>query len=267
MMHVFEIGEAMLTTKPVIALVGAPAWAATGAALLAQAGFEPVSVYPRAHFINQLLDRYPVLLLVDGDDSGWRSWIVAVRVEQSTRRIPILVVAADASRQLEVQAVSGARFLASETLEERLVALVQQQARIVPPAVREELRCQCQAELPPLARQGIEQFNAGAYYAQHDAFEALWLAETGPVRELYRAILQVGVAYYHITRGNHAGGVKMLQRCVQWFAMLPDVCQGVDVRQLREDATRVRLRLQAMTPAEIATFDRELIRPVRLIKP
>ncbi len=43
------------------------------------------------------------------------------------------------------------------------------------------------------------------------------MAESGPVRDLYRAILQVGVAYYHITRGNHAGGLRMLRRCVQWF--------------------------------------------------
>jgi predicted metal-dependent hydrolase len=109
---------------------------------------------------------------------------------------------------------------------------------------------------------GVERFNQGAYYAQHDAFEALWMAESGPVRELYRAILQVGIAYYHVTRGNHAGGLKMLRRCVQWFAVLPDECQGIDVRQLRNDAARVHAALLAIAPDEIANFDRALLKPV-----
>jgi len=127
------------------------------------------------------------------------------------------------------------------------------------------LWCQCQESLPRLAQLGVERFNAGAYYAQHDAFEEQWMAESGPVRELYRAILQVGVAYYHITRGNHAGGLKMLQRSVQWFALLPDTCQGIDVRQLREDAGRVRAVLKSIAPADIDTFDRALLKPIRRV--
>jgi len=55
------------------------------------------------------------------------------------------------------------------------------------------------------------------------------MATSGPVRELYRAILQVGIAYYQIERGNHRGALKMLLRSVQWLAMLPDRCQGIDV--------------------------------------
>ena len=92
------------------------------------------------------------------------------------------------------------------------------------------------------------------------------MEQTSPIRELYRVILQVGVAYYHITRGNHAGGLKMLRRTVQWFTMLPDECQGVNVRQLRTDADRVRAALRAMAPADIASFDRSLLKPVPLVK-
>jgi hypothetical protein len=54
----------------------------------------------------------------------------------------------------------------------------------------------------------------------------------------------------------------MLNRSVQWFWMLPDVCQGVDVRQLREDAERVRATLKAADPA--TDFDLTLLKPLRL---
>lgn len=88
---------------------------------------------------------------------------------------------------------------------------------------------------------------------------------TGPVRDLYRAVLQVGIAYYQIERGNYRGALKMLLRSVQWFALLPDVCQGIDIRQLREDSYAVRAALEKLDPADIATFDKSLLKPVRLV--
>lgn len=86
------------------------------------------------------------------------------------------------------------------------------------------------------------------------------------MRDLYRAVLQVGIAYYQITRGNHRGALKMLLRSVQWFALLPDVCQGIDIKQLREDSFHVRAELEKMNPSDIANFDRSLLKPVRLVE-
>jgi predicted metal-dependent hydrolase len=79
--------------------------------------------------------------------------------------------------------------------------------------------------------------------------------------------LQVGIAYYQIERGNHRGALKMLLRSVQWLAILPDACQGIDVRQLREDSQRVRAALEALNPLEIGSFDRALLKPLRIIEP
>jgi predicted metal-dependent hydrolase len=91
------------------------------------------------------------------------------------------------------------------------------------------------------------------------------MQESGPVRDLYQGILQIGVAYYHIQRGNTRGGLKMLRRSVQWLAYVPDVCQGIDVRHLREDAARVRAALATVDPANAAPLDRSLFRPIRLV--
>ena len=68
--------------------------------------------------------------------------------------------------------------------------------------------------------------------------------EPGPVRQLYQGVLQVGIAYYQITRGNGRGALKMLLRSIQWLAPLPDVCQGINVAQLRADAAAVRAELE-----------------------
>lgn len=124
----------------------------------------------------------------------------------------------------------------------------------------------CREPLPPEALQAVDLFNAGEYYRQHDLFEALWRAEPGPVRDLYQAVLQVGVAYYQITRGNHRGALKMLRRSARLLAHLPDMCRGIDVRQLREDSARVRAALESTPPEDIATFDRGLLKPVKLVR-
>lgn len=129
-----------------------------------------------------------------------------------------------------------------------------------------ELDCQCRDELPLLAVKGVEKFNAGEYYPQHDLFEEQWRETQGRVRDLYQGILQVGVAYYQIERGNYRGALKMLRRSARWLVALPDICQGIDVRQLREDSSRVRAALEAIKPADIEKFDRHLFKPLVLVE-
>ncbi|MBI5957495.1 MAG: DUF309 domain-containing protein [Chloroflexi bacterium] len=256
----------MSSSSSLIALAGTPGWATTAETLLHQNGFDVVQYHNLANLIDQLIEDYPVLLLVDGDQADWSMQVSAPKTEQATRRIPILVIASNP--ELASQAINaGAEgFLMASDLSEKLLPQVVSIARLPDPEVAKELDCQCQESLPPLVQRAVEEFNSGAYYVQHDYFEKQWMAESGPVRELYRAALQVGVAYYHITRGNHAGALRMLQRSMQWFTMLPDVCQGIDVRRLRDDAQRVRVALQAMNPTEITSFDRSLLRPIHLIE-
>lgn len=124
----------------------------------------------------------------------------------------------------------------------------------------------CDHPLPEAARAAVALFNAGEYYAQHDAFEALWREERGPVRDLYRAVLQVGVGYYQITRGNERGAWKMLMRAERWLARLPDACQGVDLAALRTAAAAVRLELERRARmVDPPPFDLTLLQPVRMI--
>ncbi len=250
-----------------VGIAGTAEWAGRAGRLLRAGGYVPISYPYAADWPLCLIDDYPALLLVDAAEPTWEARVAAVTTEQATRRMPVLVVAPDMALEAAARQVGAVGVLALPDLENRLLDRVRAHARRMDEATRATLDCQCQEPLPPLARLGVRRFNAGAFYAQHDAFEEQWMTEPGPVRELYRAILQVGVAYYHITRGNHAGALKMLQRSVQWFAQLPDVCQGVDVHQLRQDAGRVRRALGEMSPGEIASFDRSLLRPIRLVEP
>ena len=58
----------------------------------------------------------------------------------------------------------------------------------------------------------------------------------------------------------------MLLRSVQWLTMLPDVCQGINIKQLREDSYRVRAELERMAPDDISQFDRSFLKPVQMVE-
>lgn len=252
--------------KPTIVITGAPDWGAQVAAQL-RADYTIEQLADRTGYVTRLADARAAMILVDGRDDHWRFWTTTPKSSPATRRIPI-IVAADAAALHRAALIAGADFvLTPAELIEQIQALAAGYARVEDPARIEQLECECRQPLPPLAVQGVEKFNAGEYYPQHDLFEAQWVKTEGPVRDLYRAILQVGVAYYQIERGNHRGALKMLLRSVQWLLVLPDVCQGIDVRQLREDAARVRAELEAMNPDDIDQFDRRLLKPVRLVSP
>jgi predicted metal-dependent hydrolase len=119
----------------------------------------------------------------------------------------------------------------------------------------------CDEPLSDEAMKGIDTFNAGEYYAQHDIFEALWAHTDAPIRILYKAILQVGVGYYQIEQGNLRGAIKMLRRADRWMAELPDVCRGVDIAQLRHDAKQVH---DVLLKNGLGGFDKRLINPIQL---
>jgi len=109
----------------------------------------------------------------------------------------------------------------------------------------------------------LQEFNHGKYFEAHEFLEDAWNEDSSPGRELYRAILQVAVAYLQIERRNYNGAIKMFLRVRQWIDPLPGQCRGVDIDQLRSDAERVRQALLALGPERIGEFNHNLFHPVQ----
>ena len=249
----------------VVAVAGdAPAWANS---LSVPEGFR-LQHYPTTErYIAQLTDDRAALVLVDGDHLEWQQFTAAPKASPATRRVPVIVVTTDTTRREMAPTYGADHTLTPAALRADALTLIAQYARIPARAESDQLACECADPLPPLAQAGVEKFNNREFYPQHDLFEEQWMATEGPVRNLYRAILQVGVAYYQVERGNYRGARKMLLRAVQWLEMLPDTCQTIDVAQLRQDAYRVRAELERIAPDEIDQFDRSLLKPLRLVQP
>lgn len=205
----------------------------------------------------------PVLIVFDlGNDSiPWRKWINVLTSLPATRRIPVLCYGSHVNiEDMRAAKIAGAKeVVARSRFVKNLPDLLIKHARLIDQNVLESA---CQLSLSPLAVQGLEEFNRREYFEAHESLEKAWLEDQTPGRVLYQAVLQVAVAYYQILRRNYRGALKMFLRVRQWIEPLPDVCRGVHIAKLRQEAGIVRQEVLELGPEGIFEFDRTLLKPV-----
>lgn len=69
--------------------------------------------------------------------------------------------------------------------------------------------------------QAVEEFNRCDFFACHETLEDLWRPlSLGPRKTLYQGILQVGVGFYHLRRGNERGARNVLRMGLERLATL-----------------------------------------------
>ncbi len=216
-----------------------------------------------ALLLEQLTSWRPALIILDlsNEQIPWREWLPLIKSAPATRRLPVICFGSHVdTATLKAARSSGAdAVMARSRFVAELPNLIQKYARLTDYAALEET---CQAPLSELALKGLELFNRGDYFEAHEALEEAWNEDQSPGRELYRAILQIAVAYLQIERGNYDGAMKMFLRVRQWIDPLPDICRGVDVARLRHDARLVRQQLITLGRERIGEFDRALFKPV-----
>ena len=216
--------------------------------------------------IEKVTTWQPALMIFDlnNADIPWETWVPVLKSSPATRRIPIMAFGShmDVATMTRAKEIGTDVVLARSAFVSNLPNLIRKYARIQDRGAIAEA---CEGELSELAREGIRLFNAGEYFEAHEELEHAWNEDQSAARELYRAILQVAVAYLQIERGNYRGAVKMFLRMRQWFDPLPDVCRGVDVAQLRADARRVEEQLLALGKERVKEFDQKMYNPVHLI--
>ena len=120
----------------------------------------------------------------------------------------------------------------------------------------------CDGLLHTRALHGILLFNDGKYFEAHEELEVAWKEEKGEIRRLYQGILEAGVAYLHITRGNYAGAIKVYGRSMKWLKGWPENCRGVNVGQLRIDLEAAIAEVHRLGETGINDFDRSMLKPV-----
>lgn len=222
---------------------------------------------PDADMLSSITELRPALILVDTTCSTvpWARWIQVIKTSSATRRIPVLAFGPHVNEKLLEQArrMGADHVVTRGRLHASLPDLAKKWARVVPKQVLESA---CEGHLSAKALAGLRQLNAGEYYEAHEDLEQAWMDAPEPEGYLYRALLQIAVAYLHIERGNQAGAMKMLLRMRQWLDPLPEKCRGVDLARVKANIERLRMSVAANTE-RLADLDRDLLAPIPFSDP
>lgn len=83
--------------------------------------------------------------------------------------------------------------------------------------------------------EGVRQFNEGFFFECHDTLEDLWGGIRGPSRDFFQGLIQVSVAFYHLTGGNVPGAESMFRRALRRFEPYPASYFGLDLDAHRRE--------------------------------
>jgi uncharacterized protein len=218
------------------------------------AGAAVRSPIDQAAFLTALRDGARLVMIDSSADTvPWLEWVRAAKDDPTTEAVPILAFGSHIDVALRNRALSAGvdRYLARSNFSEGLV-------EFVAAAVREITADPCSEPLPKGVVRGLEEFNAGQYFEQHETLELVWRAERRPIRDLYRGVLQIGVGCLQVERGNAIGALKMIDRAEKWLQPFRPACQGIDVDRLLEDAARLRAEIERRGADQIDRVDGRL---------
>jgi uncharacterized protein len=224
------------------------------------AGAAVLSPIDQAVFLMALRDGARLVIIdASADNVPWMEWVRAAKDDPTTEAVPILAFGSHKDIELRNRALGAGvdRYLARSNFSEGLI-------EIVDAAVRDNTNDPCSEPLPAGVLRGIEEFNAGQYFEQHETLELVWRAELRPIRELYRGVLQIGVGCLQVERGNAIGALKMIDRAVKWLQPFRPACQGIDVDRLLADAALLRAEIERRGPDQIDRVDQRLFPQVHL---
>ena len=208
------------------------------------------------------MDDWPELVIVDLAAADWEAPVRRTKSLPDTKRIPIIAFGSpdDAAALLAARASGCDNVLPYARFVDEFPDLLQR--ALHPPTRWVE---GWDAPPPPCLCRGVAQFNQREYWECHETLEALWMAEPGPVRDLYQGVLQVGVAFHHLRDGNHSGAVKMLRRSLPRLRDLPEICQGLRVAEFYRSARAIYNRVIELGPERIGELAEDTLPHITLM--
>ena len=214
-------------------------------------------------FLEKITRWQPSLIIFDlnNDSIPWSEWIAIITSGSATRGMPVLCYGShvDTEKLKSAKKAGANQVVVRSKFVSELPELIGKHAKVID---LDQMQTVCNDPLPHYAVKGLEQFNRGKYFEAHDMLELAWMEDDSPGRDLYRAILQVSVAYYQTLRGNYNGAVKMFLRVRKWLDPLPEKCQGINIEKLRQEVREINQALVELGPERIDEIDLGLMKPV-----
>ncbi len=104
---------------------------------------------------------------------------------------------------------------------------------------------------------GLKSFNESDFYDAHEYWEELWSDYILSDRKFIQGLIQLAVAYFHITNINKRGALSMLNKCQLKIEMFKPFTRGLDVNYILNS---IRLSINNLNDIEdVRDFDWSLI--------
>lgn len=92
-----------------------------------------------------------------------------------------------------------------------------------------------------------DQMNGGMYFDCHETLEEIWQEESGPVRDLYKGLIQIAAAFVHVGRNNHFGANRLLTTALGYLEPYrAEGAMGFDVERICTEAERALAAVDAL---------------------
>ena len=82
-------------------------------------------------------------------------------------------------------------------------------------------------QLKRLFIKGIESFNQKKYYDAHEYFEEMWIDYKLEDKLFIQALLQLSVAYFHISNSNKNGAIGLFKKSISKLDAYLDTYQDI----------------------------------------
>ena len=103
-----------------------------------------------------------------------------------------------------------------------------------------------------LFNKGVALFNKKEFYEAHEYWEELWLEHYLEDKKFVQALIQLTVAYYHLSTKNIKGAVSLLNKSLSKMELYAPENRGINVNKLIKT---INLSLKMIEDAEKFNWD------------
>ena len=112
--------------------------------------------------------------------------------------------------------------------------------------------------------EGVDSFNRKSFYDAHESWESLWTEYNLDDALLIQGLIQLSVAYFHITNLNLKGSKNLFNKCIPKLEKYRENLRGIDINEIIYTA---ELALHKINSIENTNdFDWKLVPKIRISK-
>jgi predicted metal-dependent hydrolase len=102
--------------------------------------------------------------------------------------------------------------------------------------------------------EGIDLFNQQKFWHAHEAWEEIWLKESGDEKQFLQGLIQLAAAYHHVQRGTFRGAVRLFDAALRRLENFPPNHDGVDRAKAVATAHLHRERISAASTIDASEY-------------